>query len=69
MNRNIFPLVKHFEEEIQEKVHESHVLMQKDPSEKKKIHASVIEVRKYVSNIVLAYENLYGTAELPTEDG
>ncbi len=68
VNRNIFPLLRHFEEEIQEKVHDAHVLMQKDPSKKEEIHTSVVEVRKYISYIVLAYDNLYQTTELLTED-
>jgi hypothetical protein len=38
--------------------------MDKSPSEKEKIEKLVLELRKYVTAIVLSYVQIYGTTEL-----
>jgi len=63
----IFPLINQFKEELQEFVHEIHMLMTNDPENKKAIVSSVINLRKRVSYIVLSYKDIYKTTELIEE--
>ncbi|MFX0211095.1 MAG: hypothetical protein ACFFDT_34265, partial [Candidatus Hodarchaeota archaeon] len=68
VHQDLFPLVNQFLDEVQVKVHAIHLLMDKEPSKKEKIHAKVVGLRKYVSAIVLSYEHIYGTTELVSEE-
>lgn len=68
VHKNIFPLVNQFQDEIQVEVHSTHLFMDKNPSEKEEIKKSVLGIRKFVSAIVLSYQNIYGTTELLDED-
>ncbi|MFX1512313.1 MAG: hypothetical protein ACFFCQ_06990, partial [Promethearchaeota archaeon] len=63
----IFPLVNQFIDILEPKVHEIHVLMDKSPHDKQAVLENIIKLRKYISYIVLSYEDLYGTTELITE--
>jgi hypothetical protein len=64
IHSEIFPLVQSFQKTLQKKVHAIHLLMDKSPSEKEKIEKLVLELRKYVTAIVLSYVQIYGTTEL-----
>ncbi|MFX1285665.1 MAG: hypothetical protein ACFFB5_18640 [Promethearchaeota archaeon] len=68
IHKNVFPLLNQFQDEIQDQVHSFHVIMDKDPSKKEKIQKSAFEIRKFVSTIVLSYQNIYGTTELLGEE-
>ncbi|MFX1249758.1 MAG: hypothetical protein ACFFBQ_20370, partial [Promethearchaeota archaeon] len=68
IHQDLFPLVNQFLDEIQVRVHAIHLLMDKDPSEKDKIRKKVFGLRKYVSSIVMSYEQIYGTTELVSEE-
>jgi hypothetical protein len=67
-HQDVFPLIQSFQKAIHKRVHTLHVLMDKSPSEKEKIHNSAFELRKFVSAIILSYENIYGTTELIEEE-
>ncbi|MHA2225247.1 MAG: hypothetical protein ACXAC8_08585, partial [Candidatus Hodarchaeales archaeon] len=68
IHQDLFPLVHSFLKEIKRKVHELHLSMDKDPSAKDNIKNKVVEIRKFVSKIVLSYASIYGTTELLEED-
>ncbi len=68
VHQDIFNLIEQFKDEIQEKVHEFHMTMAGDSSNKTLIRVKANEVRKYVSAIVLSYVDIYGTTELIKED-
>jgi hypothetical protein len=61
---DIFPLIEQFKDQIQAKVHEFHMTMAEDSSNKVLIRVKANEIRKYVSAIVLSYVNVYGTTDL-----
>ncbi|MHA2156423.1 MAG: hypothetical protein ACXABU_13840, partial [Candidatus Hodarchaeales archaeon] len=65
----IFPLVQSFQKSIQQKTHEIHLSMAEESTEKAMIRRSIIDLRKYISYIILSYKNIYGTTELLEEDG
>ncbi|MHA2074532.1 MAG: hypothetical protein ACW97X_07925, partial [Candidatus Hodarchaeales archaeon] len=65
---DLFPLVYQFLDEIQRKIHSLHVMMNEKASEKDKIKNKVFELRKFTSKIILAYEQIYGTTELISEE-
>jgi hypothetical protein len=64
LNKDVAPLIYQFQDEIQEKVHEAHMFMKTELDERKKIAQQIIEIRKFITYIVLAYKTLYGTTEL-----
>jgi hypothetical protein len=68
IHQDLFPLVHSFLNEIKRKVHDLHLSMDKDPSAKDKITNKVVEIRKFVSKIVLSYASIYGTTELLEDD-
>ncbi|UCG00869.1 MAG: DUF2341 domain-containing protein [Candidatus Heimdallarchaeota archaeon] len=68
VHKDLFPLVNQFQDEIQREVHALHLLMDKDPSNKNEIRRRVSELRKYVSAIIISYEDIYGTTELLTQE-
>ncbi|UCE12855.1 MAG: hypothetical protein JSV04_11765, partial [Candidatus Heimdallarchaeota archaeon] len=63
----IFPLINQFKEELQESVHEIHMIMTSEPENKDAILSSVIDLRKRVSYLVLSYKDIYKTTELIDE--
>ncbi|MHA2224197.1 MAG: hypothetical protein ACXAC8_03260 [Candidatus Hodarchaeales archaeon] len=65
---DLFPLVYQFLDEVQRKVHTLHLMMNEKASEKEKILGKVFELREFTSKIILAYEQLYGTTELISEE-
>ncbi len=60
---DLFPVVIQFLEEIQEKVHIIHQLLNNQNSDKDMIRTKIIEIRKFISSILLAYERIYGTSD------
>jgi hypothetical protein len=68
VHQQLFPLVESFKDEIKSKTHLIHLKMDKNPDEKNQIRSNVFDLRKFVSKIILAYENIYGTTELVVED-
>jgi hypothetical protein len=68
IHSDLFPLVNQFLDEIQEKVHAIHMMMNSKDSDKKNIRRRVFELRKYVSLVILSYEGIYGTTELISEE-
>ncbi|MFX1282582.1 MAG: hypothetical protein ACFFB5_02970 [Promethearchaeota archaeon] len=62
--QDVFPLIVQFLDEIHEKVEVVHKLMDNENSEKNLITRKIIAVRKFISKIILAYENIYGTKDL-----
>ncbi|MFX0185914.1 MAG: hypothetical protein ACFE95_22750 [Candidatus Hodarchaeota archaeon] len=68
IHENLFPLVNQFFDEIQEKIHAIHIRMNTNESEKERIRKKVFELRRIVTPIVLAYERIYGTTELISEE-
>jgi len=68
VHQDIFPLVQAFQKQIQRNVHEIHLHMDKKPDEKDAIRTKVLLLRKLVSQIILSYEQLYGTTELLDEE-
>jgi hypothetical protein len=63
---DVFPFINQFLDEIREKVNIVHKLMDNDSSKKKLILSKIIDIRKYISQITLAYEKTYGTTDLLT---
>ncbi|MHA2293997.1 MAG: hypothetical protein ACXACK_17700 [Candidatus Hodarchaeales archaeon] len=68
IHQDLFPLVHSFLKEIKRKVHDLHLFMDKDPSDKDTIRNKVVEIRKFVSKVILSYASIYGTTELIEED-
>jgi len=64
--QDVFPFINQFLDEIREKVDFVHKLMDKDSSKKELILSKIIDIRKYISQIILAYEKAYGTTDLLT---
>ena len=56
-------LISQFLDQFMDLVHEIHVLMDKTPEQKENIAAKVVQLRKLVSAIILAYEEMYGPVE------
>ncbi|MFX0014823.1 MAG: hypothetical protein ACFFB2_00520 [Promethearchaeota archaeon] len=63
----IFPLINQFKEELQDSVHDIHMLMTIEPENKSGILSSVVNLREKVSYIVLSYKDIYQTTELIEE--
>ncbi|MFX1533203.1 MAG: LamG-like jellyroll fold domain-containing protein [Promethearchaeota archaeon] len=53
-------LISQFIKQVIDPIHEIHVLMDKSPSEMELITSKIVELRRLVSTIILAYENMYG---------
>ncbi|MFX0088012.1 MAG: hypothetical protein ACFFAU_20330, partial [Candidatus Hodarchaeota archaeon] len=68
IHEDLFPLVNQFLKEIHKMVHRLHQLMNDQASEKQRIRNKVLELRKYVTTIILSYERIYGTTELIEEE-
>ncbi|MFX0185915.1 MAG: hypothetical protein ACFE95_22755, partial [Candidatus Hodarchaeota archaeon] len=68
IHHELFPLVNQFLYDIQQKVHSIHKFMNSNGSEKEAIRRMVFNLRKYITNIILAYEKIYGDAELFSEE-
>jgi hypothetical protein len=68
VHQDLFPLVESFKDEIKEKVHKIHVHMDKKEEEQDIINNMIFDLRKFLSRVILAYEQIYGTTELIRED-
>jgi hypothetical protein len=64
--QDVFPLVFQFLDEVRERVHIVHNLMDNQSLEKDLILTKIIEIREYISSIILAYEKIYDTTDLIT---
>ncbi|MFW9902733.1 MAG: hypothetical protein ACFFFH_00255 [Candidatus Thorarchaeota archaeon] len=63
---DIFPFINQFLDELREKVDFVHRLMDKDSSKKELILSKIIDIRKYISQIILTQEKIYRTTDLLT---
>ena len=68
IHRDTFPLVQAFQNQIQRLVHSLHLHMDKKSEEKAAIRNKVIQLRKFISQIIVSYKQLYGTIELIDEE-
>ncbi|MHA2304713.1 MAG: hypothetical protein ACXACU_04910, partial [Candidatus Hodarchaeales archaeon] len=62
--QDVFPIIFQFLDEVRERVQIVHKLMNNQSSEKELILTKIIEIRKYISSIILAYEKIYDTTDL-----
>jgi hypothetical protein len=67
IHQDLFPLVQSFQKVIQRQIHKLHLHMDRKPDEKDTIRKQVLDLRKYVSSIILSYERIYSTTELIEE--
>ncbi|MHA2109371.1 MAG: hypothetical protein ACW99R_16825, partial [Candidatus Hodarchaeales archaeon] len=68
VHQELFPLVQSFQKDIQRIVHEIHQIMGDENTEKELIRFKAIDLRKYLSMIILSYKLIYGTTDLLEED-
>jgi hypothetical protein len=64
----LFPLANQFLNEIQNVIHEVHLLMNDQTQGNDLVKEKVVELRKFISRIILTYEHIYGTTELVEEE-
>lgn len=64
--QDLFEVISHFLEEIHQKVHILHKFMNEEGSEKGVIISKIVELRKFISSIILAYEKTYDKINLIT---
>jgi hypothetical protein len=69
VHQDLFPLVQSFQRSFQQKTHEIHRNMNDESTEKAVIRQQILDLRKYISSIILSYKNIYGTTELLEEEG
>ena len=69
VHQDLFPLVQSFQKSIQQKTHKIHLSMDDEGTEKLVIQQAILDLRKFVSYIILSYKNIYGTTELLEEEG
>ncbi|MHA1978470.1 MAG: hypothetical protein ACW98I_16320 [Candidatus Hodarchaeales archaeon] len=60
LHGGIFAILNHFQLEIQARVHAIHKLMDVRPDAKDEIRQGIFNLRRFVSSIVLAYQEIYG---------
>ena len=68
IHHDLFPLVQSFQKSLQQKTHEIHHTMADETVETEVIGQMAIELRKYLSMIILSYKLIYGTTDLLEED-
>ncbi|MHA2324968.1 MAG: hypothetical protein ACXACB_06195, partial [Promethearchaeota archaeon] len=68
VHQDLFPLVQSFQRSIQQKTHEIHRNMNDESTEKAVIRQQIVDLRKYISSIILSYKSIYGTTDLLEED-
>ncbi|MHA2316242.1 MAG: DUF2341 domain-containing protein [Candidatus Hodarchaeales archaeon] len=64
IQKDVFKLVSQFLDEIHKRVHDFHMLMVADSSDKNAIRIKANEIRKHVTKIILSYIEIYGSTEL-----
>jgi hypothetical protein len=69
VHQELFPLVQSFQKSIHQKIHKIHLTMDEESTEKAVIQQSILDLRNFVSYIILSYKNIYGTTKLLEEDG
>ncbi|MFW9779766.1 MAG: hypothetical protein ACFFE8_13005, partial [Candidatus Heimdallarchaeota archaeon] len=60
LNEDIYAILNHFQDEILVRVHVVHKMMDERPEAKEEIRKSLIGIRRYISSLVLAYQEIYG---------
>jgi hypothetical protein len=60
LHENSYAILNHFQVEIQARVHVIHKLMDEQPDQKDEIRKRIFNLRRFVSSIVLAYQEIYG---------
>ncbi|MHA2216427.1 MAG: InlB B-repeat-containing protein [Candidatus Hodarchaeales archaeon] len=68
INSDLFPLVNQFLNEIQIEIHEIHLLMNDQTQGNDLVKEKVVKIRKFISQIILTYERIYGTTDLLEEE-
>ncbi|MFW9995303.1 MAG: hypothetical protein ACFFD4_24920 [Candidatus Odinarchaeota archaeon] len=63
VHEEYFSFIFQFIDRFKNAVHDIHVLMDKSPSEKEKLISKIRELRRFVTSIILSYENMYGSIE------
>ncbi len=61
-------LITHFVKSFSDLVHDIHVLMDKKPNQKEIIEKRLLLLRRVVSAIIMAYEDIYGAVEALEEE-
>ncbi|MFX0066513.1 MAG: hypothetical protein ACFFC7_30520 [Candidatus Hermodarchaeota archaeon] len=61
-------LVSQFIKQLIDPVHEIHILMDKSPSEKDVITNRIVELRRLITSIILAYEDMYGSVKASEDE-
>ncbi|MFX0065745.1 MAG: hypothetical protein ACFFC7_26525, partial [Candidatus Hermodarchaeota archaeon] len=61
-------LITHFVKLFSDLVHDIHVLMDKNPNQKEIIEKRLLLLRRVVSAIIMAYEDIYGSIEVLEEE-
>ncbi|MFW9998145.1 MAG: hypothetical protein ACFFD4_39250 [Candidatus Odinarchaeota archaeon] len=64
INNDIFPLVSQFTSYFKEKVHEIHLLMDSHQEDKDKVTLKLLDLRKFISSAVLAYNRTYSFSKM-----
>ncbi|MFX0182648.1 MAG: DUF2341 domain-containing protein [Candidatus Hodarchaeota archaeon] len=60
---DVFPIVNQFSDMFFNRIKKIHKLLDQKPEEKKQIFFKIIELREYISQIILSYKNIYGNSE------
>jgi len=61
LHESTFSILNHFKLEIQAKVHTIHKLMDGESDAKDEIRQRIYDLRRFVTSIILAYQEIYGT--------
>ncbi|MHA2027926.1 MAG: hypothetical protein ACW99F_03870, partial [Candidatus Hodarchaeales archaeon] len=66
--KEIFPLVSQFISQFKEIIKNIHTILDMDPKSKDKVQQEIINLRYFISKIILSYVDIYSTTELIIED-
>jgi len=55
-----YSILNHFQDEIIARVHLIHKMMDKRPVDQDKVHKGIFNLRRFISCLILAYQNIYG---------
>ncbi|MHA2294573.1 MAG: hypothetical protein ACXAEU_25965, partial [Candidatus Hodarchaeales archaeon] len=64
INKDVYPLVIQFSESLKDIVHDIHVLMNEIQQDKNKIVKTLLDLRKQVSYLILAYNRTYNYSKM-----
>ncbi|MHA2247044.1 MAG: LamG-like jellyroll fold domain-containing protein [Candidatus Hodarchaeales archaeon] len=57
--QDVFPIVNYFEKLIAVRIRSIQLILDKEPNDKKNIFFKMIELREFISEIILAYQKIY----------